>query len=92
MMTLAQSAQNNNVLTHIVLSGNNMEDKGRKFRGNSLRVVGLQALVPSLDKVFPKLISILLDGNGIHQASPIIEILRRAKNLYELNIADNQIG
>lgn len=42
--------------------------------------------------MFAKLTFIALDGNGLHLASPIIEILRKSKNLVELNISDNNIG
>jgi hypothetical protein len=71
---------NNSIITHITLSGTNIDDRGVAILAAGLRE-GLQA----------KLVSLNLDGNGIHQAAPLCEILRKTSRLTELNLADNNL-
>lgn len=80
-LSLALQENTSNSLTHLILSGNTIEDKGAISLANSIRDDS-------------RLNVLILDNNSIQQAGAlaIAELLKRISNLRELNMAENAIG
>jgi Ran GTPase-activating protein (RanGAP) involved in mRNA processing and transport len=81
MKHLAAALLNNSVITQMVLPYNNIEDKGANRLAAALH-----------DGLVGKLTTLILDGNGIRESAALVEIVRKAKALTELSLAENNLG